>query len=368
MDDRPSEAREIAARSRSAGQPAASQRVASGVLAVVLIGFAVFILWDFRGALVWATIFAIATWPLYRRFTAQYRGPAPHAIPPLIFTLAIGLVLIIPLVVALLEVQRDAHVVVGFIAQSERTGLPPPDWLTQLPLVGPTLAGWWQSNLGDPEAATELLGRIKGSMLSEWTREIGLKVLHGLTLFGFTLLTLFFIYRSGIAIGRELLTLGHRLLGEHSERLALTAVAAVHGTVNGLVLVGIGEGILLGLGYGVTGVPHAALFGALTAILAMIPFGAPVIIALAALTLLGAGQMTAAIGLGIYGAVLVFIADHFVRPVLIGGAVRLPFLWVLLGILGGLESLGLIGLFLGPAVLAVLISLWRDWTEHKTAG
>jgi predicted PurR-regulated permease PerM len=86
--------------------------------------------------------------------------------------------------------------------------------------------------------------------------------------------------------------------------------------------------------------------------------------------LLGAGQMTAAIGLGIYGAVLVFIADHFVRPVLIGGAVRLPFLWVLLSILGGLESLGLIGLFLGPAVLAVLISLWRDWTEpgHEPAG
>ena len=64
-----------------------------------------------------------------------------------------------------------------------------------------------------------------------------------------------------------------------------------------------------------------------------------------------------------FGVVVVFVADHFVRPVLIGGAVRLPFLWVLLGILGGLETFGILGLFLGPAVMAALISLWREWTD-----
>ena len=64
-----------------------------------------------------------------------------------------------------------------------------------------------------------------------------------------------------------------------------------------------------------------------------------------------------------FGLIVVFIADHAVRPVVIGGAARLPFLWVLLGILGGLESFGIIGLFLGPAIMAALISLWRDWTE-----
>jgi predicted PurR-regulated permease PerM len=70
-----------------------------------------------------------------------------------------------------------------------------------------------------------------------------------------------------------------------------------------------------------------------------------------------------------FGLVVVFVADHAIRPVIIGGAARLPFLWVLLGILGGLETFGIIGLFLGPAIMAALISLWRDWTElPSTAG
>ena len=68
------------------------------------------------------------------------------------------------------------------------------------------------------------------------------------------------------------------------------------------------------------------------------------------------------------GTVVVFVADHFVRPVLIGGAARLPFIWVLFGLLGGLETLGFIGLFLGPAIMAALVSLWRDWTGSPERG
>ena len=79
------------------------------------------------------------------------------------------------------------------------------------------------------------------------------------------------------------------------------------------------------------------------------------------------GSTGAAIGVVAFGLVVVFIADHFVRPFLIGGAARLPFLWVLLGILGGIETFGLLGLFLGPVVMAALISLWRDWTEPAAA-
>ena len=113
--------------------------------------------------------------------------------------------------------------------------------------------------------------------------------------------------------------------------------------------------------------PHPALFGALTGILAMIPFGAPLVLAVAALTLFVQGGIGFAIGLFAFGMIVVFVADHFVRPVLIGGATRLPFLWVLLGILGGLETFGLLGLFLGPAVMAALNSLWRDWTSDQAA-
>ena len=98
----------------------------------------------------------------------------------------------------------------------------------------------------------------------------------------------------------------------------------------------------------------------------MIPFGAPLVFGVAALILLAQGSAVAGIALFLFGVVVVFIADHFVRPVLIGGSTRLPFIWVLLGILGGVETWGLLGLFLGPAIMAALMLLWREYTEGPT--
>jgi predicted PurR-regulated permease PerM len=140
-------------------------------------------------------------------------------------------------------------------------------------------------------------------------------------------------------------------------------LTAVRATVNGLVLVGFGEGLLLGVAYSISGLPRPVLLGALTGVLATVPFGAPLIFGLGALVLLSQSQTGAAIALLVFGSLVVFVADHFLRPILIGGAARLPFLWVLLGIFGGLESFGLLGLFLGPTIMAVLLALWRDWAE-----
>jgi predicted PurR-regulated permease PerM len=95
----------------------------------------------------------------------------------------------------------------------------------------------------------------------------------------------------------------------------------------------------------------------------MIPFGAPLVFGIAAAILLANGAVVPAVVVVVAGFVVTFVADHFVRPALIGGTTRLPFLWVLLGILGGVETFGLLGLFLGPAVMAALILLWRDFTQ-----
>jgi predicted PurR-regulated permease PerM len=340
------------------------QRAARLLVVTALLLLGGFVLWDFLPALVWAAILAIATWPLYRRFLAQCPARARRVVAPLVFTLAIGLIFIVPLAIGAIEMGREARVAVTWVATAQRTGFPVPEWVPRLPVIGAQAATWWQENLSDPDAATELLGRVNRTVLGEWTRALGVKLVHGLTIFAFTLLTLFFLYRDGVALTERLLRLSDRLLGHRGERLALVAIAAVHGTVTGLVLVGLGEGVLIGIGYVVTGVPHPVMFGALTGILAAIPFAAPIVFGAASLVLLAEGNTAAAIGLFAFAGAVVFIADHFIRPVLIGGAVRLPFLWVLLGILGGIESFGLLGIFLGPAILAVLITLWREWTER----
>jgi predicted PurR-regulated permease PerM len=188
-------------------------------------------------------------------------------------------------------------------------------------------------------------------------------VVHRLALLLFTLLTLFFLFRDGEVLVEQLRSLGDRLIGLRGERIAGHMIAAVHGTVNGLVLVGLAEGLLLGIVYFAADLPYPATVGAITAVAAVIPFVAPIVYTLAGLYLFIMGDTVGALIIIVGGSVIVFIADHFVRPVLIGGAARLPFLWVLLGILGGLESFGFLGLFLGPAIMAALIALWREWTE-----
>ena len=130
--------------------------------------------------------------------------------------------------------------------------------------------------------------------------------------------------------------------------------------MNGLVLVGLGEGVVLGIIYAIAGVPHAILLGAFTAVAAMVPFAAAIAFGIAALIVLAAGKLAAAIIIVVAGFVTTFTADHFIRPSLIGGATKLPFLWVLLGILCGVETFGLLGLFVGPALMAVTILLWRE--------
>ena len=335
-----------------------SRLVVTALLAVL----AVFILWEFLPALLWAIVFAVTTWPLYTRFARLLHGDREGAIvAPLAFTVAIGALFLVPLVLIAVELGREGLFVARWVPSLEETGLPLPGWVGELPLVGHYIVRWWQDNLGDPGAVTEFLGRVDHSTVIEWTRTLGIQLVRRSTVLVFTLLTLFFLYRDGGRLVREVEALVLWVVGPSGRRVGVNMVLSVRGTVNGLVLVGLGEGVLLGIAYLVLGLPHPVLLGGITAVLAMIPFGALMVFCVGALLLLPQSGMGAAITLLVFGGIVVFVADHFVRPVLIGGAVALPFLWVLLGILGGLETFGLLGLFLGPAVMAALIALWREW-------
>jgi predicted PurR-regulated permease PerM len=190
---------------------------------------------------------------------------------------------------------------------------------------------------------------------------IGRETLHRLVLFGFMLLGLFFFLRDSEDVLKQLKVGSRRAFGSVGEDIGRQIVNSVHGTVNGLVLVGLGEGLVLGLAYLAAGVPDPTLFGFVTAILAMVPFGAAAAIGAAALALLAQGSIIAGVIIVILGTIVTFVADHFIRPWLIGGTTRLPFIWVLLGILGGVSAWGLVGLFVGPAIMSALILVWREW-------
>ena len=347
---------------------ALSRRIARVVLAIALVGLGAWILHRFLAALAWAGVLAIALWPFYRRLARALPGDRTRTLAPLLVTLAIGIIFTVPFIYVAIEGAREVRLVVQFLGEAEHNGVPVPEWVSQFPVVGRSIEEWWRANLSDPNAAQELLGRINPRSVAASARLYGAEIIHRLIIFGFTLLTLFFLLRDGTLFSRQLLRASDRLLGPDGERVGRHMVQAVLATVNGLVLVGLGEGALMGIAYIIAGLPHPVSVAALTGVLAVIPFGAPVAFGAAALYLAATGSTIAAAAVFCFGLVVVFVADHAIRPVIIGGAARLPFLWVLLGILGGLETFGIIGLFLGPAIMAALISLWRDWTEMPSVG
>jgi predicted PurR-regulated permease PerM len=341
------------------------QLVARVALATAVVAFGLWILHEFLAALAWAAVLAIALWPVYGYLRRVLPQRDPWAIGPLLATTIVAIVIIAPIVLLGVAVARESHLVIKFFGDLHHQGIPAPEWIAQFPAVGAWVAEWWRDNLSDPIAAEELIGRVNLRTLTLSAREYGGEIVHRLALLLFTLLTLFFFFRDGSALTEQLRQLSDRVIGLRGERIARHMIAAVHGTVNGLVLVGLAEGILLGLVYFAVGLPYPASIGALTGVAAVIPFAAPVVYSLAGVYLLAIGNTLGGIVVLVFGSVLLFVADHFVRPYLIGGAARLPFLLVLLGILGGLQTMGFLGLFLGPAVMAALVALWREWTEPE---
>lgn len=341
------------------GSQATRGQQLTGLVAITLLVLAG--LWTLRlflPALGWGVILALSLWPLHSAAVARWPRGAALALPAA-FTLLVLLIFVIPLAMVAAAVAHDSMAVTQWLAQAHAQGVPAPDFLARLP-YGDHLVTLWQQSLATPEAIDRLSHQARGLHLATGEKILGL-VAHRLLLIGFMLLTLFFLLRDGARVAQALRIGTRRAFGEAGVRVVDQAAMAVRGTVNGLIIVGFGEGVLMGVAYGLAGVAHAALLGLLTALLSAIPLGAVVAVMLAAGLLAAAGQAAAAMIVLVFGGVVIFVADHFVRPVFIGGATRLPFLWVLLAILGGIETWGLIGLVIGPALIAVLMLLWREW-------
>jgi len=345
-----------------------AQQRARFVVAVIFLLFGLWILHDFLPALGWAVVLSIALWPLYQRLLAVMPSSSGRIAAPLLLTAAVAVLFIAPIVALGIAIAHETHYFIELVISARHNGLAVPQWVLDLPIVGPSIADWWRTNLSDPLMAEALFGRLTPKMVADSAREYGGEVARRLVIFLFTLLTLFFLFREGSSLAAKLRALSDRVFGERGEVIGRHMIDAVHGTVNGLVLVGLAEGVVLGVVYVAVGLPYPASIAAVTGVLAVIPFGAPFIYNLAALYMLSIGKTVAAVVIFAAGSAVIFVADHFIRPILIGGAARLPFLWVLLGLLGGLETLGIIGLFLGPAIMAALIALWRDWTGSPEAA
>lgn len=339
-----------------------SQRIATLALYAALVALALWIIRSFIPAIVWALVIAIVIWPLLQRLSQAKQSATRASMVALLLTTVVGLFVVLPFVLVFTQVLHEAHQLITWTKEIAQTGFAVPEFVTRLPF-GNQIAAWWQTNLARPLEGSPAMDALRGGHVATAGRHFGSVALKGVVHFGFMLLTLFVFLRSGPRVAEQALRSVRRVFGADGTHLAIRMTAAVRATVTGLVVVGLGEGVLIGASYFATGLPHAAELGLVTAVAAMLPFCAPLAFGGAALWLFAHGQVVGAFAVLATGSVVVFIAEHFVRPGIIGSSTRLPFLLVLFGILGGAETFGLVGLFIGPALMTVLTLLWREGTR-----
>lgn len=339
---------------------ASHKEIISMGLTIVIVALSLLIIHRFIPSLVWAAIIVIATYPLYRRWRSLF-GRQQNA-AAFVFTLILSLLIIIPLSWLVSVLINELQLFINYLQIINRDGGQAPIFIKNFPIIGNELVAYWDDNVGQPGKVKYFLSNLHLSLTptSYYIKQVGADLMHRSVQLGFTFLCLFFFYRDGDKLSKQINRIGECCLGQRWFRYADGLPAALRATVNGTIVVGIGVGVLMGVCYGMVDFPGPTLMGFITALAAMIPFVVPIIFAIAALVLIAAGNTVAAIVIVVWGTLVMFVADHFVKPVLIGGAIQLPFLAVLFGILGGVETLGLLGLFVGPVVMVLFITLWNE--------
>ncbi|HUG57088.1 MAG TPA: AI-2E family transporter [Candidimonas sp.] len=309
-----------------------------------------------------ALIVGLASWPLYQRLLRRCNGRT--ALAASLALVVVILVLIAPLSLALTYAIQEASSFIAWALAANRHGMPTPPWIVALPLVGERLAGYWSTYLGEPHALGAVVEMVSGEHLGNIYRMLLAAtgdVFRLLLTVLFMLITLFFVYKDGIRILGQLDIVGERILPTRWQRFSRVVPATINSTVTGMGLIALGEGVVLGVAYWVAGVPSPVLLGVVTGFMALIPGGAPLSFSLISLYLVGSGHAMAGLGLFIWGTVELFIVDKTLRPRLVGGPVKLPFLPTFFGLIGGVKTMGLVGLFIGPVLMALLVAIWREW-------
>ncbi|MCC6533818.1 MAG: AI-2E family transporter [Burkholderiales bacterium] len=309
----------------------------------------------------WAGILAYVTWPVYQRLMRA--APRLPNLTALAMTIALAAAFVAPMI-WLVAVLRDEVGAAYLLLRGELSisQVRLPEFVLAIPWLGEQLQAILDRVSNDPDALrTEIL-----QWLDPWLGKVGVlagNITHIAANMVFGLLTVFFFYRDGAALTLQSRRVLQLFIGRRSEQYIDAVAATTKAVVYGIVLTALAQGVLAGLGYWAAGLQAPALLGAVTGLIALIPFGTPFVWGTAGIWLLLTDHTMAGIGLLVWGTLVVSSVDNLIRPLVISSATRIPFLLVMFGVLGGLAAFGPVGLFLGPVVLAVLLGVWHEWLE-----
>jgi predicted PurR-regulated permease PerM len=336
------------------------------VLAVLLIGTLIassfWILRPFLLALVWATMVVVATWPLMLSVQTALRR---RSLAVMLMTAAMLLVFIAPLTLAIQSLVENMDTVTQTIRSlATREIPPPPHWVAKIPLAGSAISERWTDvAAGGKEGLVAQLAPYAGDA-ARWLAgqfgNIGLLVLH----FLLTVLIAAILYAQGETASAGVIRFGRRLAGDRGELVVRLAGQAIRGVALGVVVTALVQTFLAGIGLAVAGIPYAALLTAVVLFLCIAQAGPLLVLAPAVIWLFYTGATGRGTALLVW-SIVVGLLDNVLRPILIRRGADLPMLLIFAGVIGGLIAFGIVGLFVGPVMLAVTYTLLREWMNEQ---
>jgi predicted PurR-regulated permease PerM len=334
-----------------------------GLVALVVAG-CLLVLTPFATALLWAAVICFATWPIHRRVERLCRHRRTLAAG--ITTGLVVVFTVLPFVLTASVLDRNMADLIASAQALGTQGLPPPpDWVGRIPLAGDYLRDYWAVLATDSDKSyiffKMLLAQSK-TWVFHRCMDFGLGLVH----LCLSVFVAFFFYRDGERLVERVSEVGRRVFGETSQHLIMTVGRTVRGVVYGILGTALGQGVTGAIGFAIAGVPWAPMLGVLTFVLALIPFGAPLIWIGATVWLISQGHVGWSVFMALWGFFAISGIDNFLRPYLISREAQLPFVLVFLGAMGGIVAFGFIGLFLGPTLLAVGYALLHEFLRPKT--
>lgn len=339
------------------------RRLITIALLALFVALGVRVLDPFFVPLLWAAILAYVTWPWYVRLDTRLRRHP--VVASLLMTTAVTLAVIAPLawlaIVLRVELVRAWHHTQALLAG----GVQLPDSVLKLPWIGDQLRDLSARAAQDPHVLGAEIKKVTDHSFDQIAHVLG-GITRNVAKLLLTVVTLFFAYRDGPRFAGQVTLVLERVLGPRTHDYLLGIGQTVKAVVYGLVLASLVQGVLVGIGYWFAGAGAPVFLAALTTVCGLIPFAAPTVWICVVVWLFVKGGTVAAVGLLIWGAIVMSWTDHIVRPFLISQQAQIPFIVVLFGVLGGLAAFGLVGLFLGPVILAVLLAIWREWLHESS--
>jgi len=327
-----------------------------------LIAASFVIIRPFLGALIWATMIVVATWPLLLRLQRAVGGRRWLAI--LLMSLAILAVFVLPFWAAAGTFADYSGDVGAWARSMQNFKIPaPPEFVDDIPVVGAKVAASWREYAAMTPAALAaqfqpyIVEGVKWGAAQAGT--IGMLLVQFLA----TLMIAVVLYSNGDAAAKVMRNFGRRLAGERGETVIQLAAQAIRGVALGVVVTALVQSVLGGLGLWAAGVPFAGVLTAVMLMCCIAQLGPILVLVPAVLWTWWTGEHAWAIALLVWSG-FVGTLDNFLRPFLIKKGADLPLLLIFAGVIGGLLSIGLLGIFVGPVVLAVTYTLFDAWVHE----